>query len=39
MIELITNQSKKLQKLEGTILKQDEKLNSFNNIISGSLFS
>jgi len=34
MIELITNQSKKLQKLEGTILKQDEKLNSFNKIIS-----
>ena len=39
MIELITNQSKKLQKLEGTILKQDEKLNSFNNIISGELFN
>jgi len=34
MIELITNQSKKLQKLEVTILKQDEKLNSFNKIIS-----
>ena len=39
MIELITNQSKKLQKLEGTILKQDEKLNSFNKIISGELFN
>ena len=38
MVELITNQSKKLQKLEGTILKQDEKLNSFNKIISGELF-
>ena len=39
MIELITNQSKKLQKLEGTILKQDKKLNSFNKIISGELFN
>lgn len=39
MIELITNQSKKLQKLEETILKQEENLNSFNNITSGDLFN